>query len=147
MNSPREVTLDQFYVLFNVFINDLGDGAGCTLSEFADDTELRGVADTLSVKLSGLCCYPGGPCKAEEWSDRDLLQFSKEKCKVLHLGRNNPRCQYMLGAYWLGSSFVEEKLRVLVGLKLNLSQQLCVPLPQRRLVIPQTITSSWREVI
>lgn len=82
MNSPREVMLDQVYVLFNVFINDLGDGAGCTRSTFADDTKLRGVADTLSVKPSGLCCHPEGPCKVEEWSDRDLLQFNKEQCKA-----------------------------------------------------------------
>lgn len=51
------------------------------------------------------------------------MKLSKEKLKVLHLGRNCPRYQDMLGATEMESSFVEKDLGVLMDTKLNMSQQ------------------------
>ncbi|GAB0177268.1 mitochondrial enolase superfamily member 1 [Grus japonensis] len=52
-----------------------------------------------------------------------LMKFNK-KCKVLHLGRNNSKHQYMLGASCLESSLAEKDLQcVLVDTRLNMSQQ------------------------
>ncbi|KAJ7421413.1 hypothetical protein BTVI_18293 [Pitangus sulphuratus] len=51
------------------------------------------------------------------------LDYHSGKCKVLHLGRNNPRHQYRLGANLLESHSVEKDLEALVDYKLSMSQQ------------------------
>ena len=92
--------------LFNIFINNLDEGAEHNLSKFTDDMKLGGRADT-----------PEGPAaiqrdldRLEKWADGNLTQFNKGKCKVLHLGGNSPRHQHRLGAAQLESSSEEKDL-------------------------------------
>jgi len=61
--------------------------------------------------------------RLESWAQRNLIRFSKGKCRVLHLGRNNLIQQYKLGADLLESSSVERDLGVLVHDRLTMSQQ------------------------
>ncbi|XP_054061508.1 uncharacterized protein LOC128911168 [Rissa tridactyla] len=78
---------------FNIFINDLDEGIECPLSTFAGDTKLGGVADT----PEGCARYTERPGQAGDWAERNLMKFNKDKCRVLHLGRNNPLHQDRLG--------------------------------------------------
>ena len=52
-------------------------------SEFAEDTELGGVADT----LEGFLTVQQDLDRLESWAERNLMRFNKSKCRVLHLGR------------------------------------------------------------
>ncbi|KAJ7395686.1 hypothetical protein BTVI_152133 [Pitangus sulphuratus] len=68
------------------------------LSWIADDTKLSGEVDLQKGEQ---------PCRKtldrlEEWADENLMKFSKDKCKVSHLGEHDPEVQHSTGTYLAG---------------------------------------------
>ena len=78
--------------LFVIFINDLPEVTRSVAQMFADDTKLYrkilGPEDQqqLQQDIDSL----------SHWSDIWQLKFNAKKCKVLHLGKNNPNYSYSM---------------------------------------------------
>jgi len=78
-STPQKSVLSS--VLFNSFVNDLNKGIGPTLSKFADDTKLGGVADTPEGSVAILWGFSWDLGREEP----DEVQ--QNKCRVWNLGK------------------------------------------------------------
>ena len=76
-------------ILFTIFINDLPEIVQSTCKVFADDTKVYNTSQNKDIIQNDLG-------KLHEWSDIWQLYFNTSKCKVLHIGRNNPNHDYSM---------------------------------------------------
>jgi hypothetical protein len=108
-------------ILFLIFINDL-DGAARLieiLRKFADDTKLGQTMSTdedkkrLQQALDNLC----------EWADKWGMEFNIKKCKIMHLGHNNPGHIFTMKNQQLETTEIERDIGVNVSNSLKPSLQ------------------------
>ena len=80
--------------LFIYFINDLPAVVqNSKVKVFADDTKVYNSANS-QEKVDNL---QNAIDELYQWTQKWLLMFNKEKCKILHLGKNNSKHEYFVG--------------------------------------------------
>uniref|UniRef100_A0A452HI16 Reverse transcriptase domain-containing protein n=1 Tax=Gopherus agassizii TaxID=38772 RepID=A0A452HI16_9SAUR len=114
---PQESVLGP--IQFNLFINDLEKGVNSEVAKFADDTKLLKI-----VKAKADCEeLQKDLTKLSDWATKWQMKFNVDKCKVMHIGKNNPNYTYnMMGAN-LATTSQEKDLGVIVDSSLKMSTQ------------------------
>jgi hypothetical protein len=100
-------------LLFLLFINDLDQAVSLSelLYKFADDTKLASLIKNeedrqrLQASLNGLV----------QWSEKWGMSFNVKKCKVMHLGRNNPKAAYTMCGSVLEVTREEKDIGVIIS--------------------------------
>jgi ribonuclease P/MRP protein subunit RPP40 len=124
--------------LFVIFINDIDLALDLTdlfLSKFADDTKAARVVDTdaeaarLQNDLDGFAQW------AREWQ----MLFNVDKCKVIHVGRTNPRRNYTMEGKQLIKVEEEKDLGVMVHQSLKPGAQVAKAVKKANEVLGQLI--------
>ena len=97
-------------ILFLIYINDMLTGISSSGKLFADDSklfrEIRSIADRIALQED--------LTKLQEWSQKWLLKFNEEKCKVMHIGRSNPHYDYQINNKTLEETTEEKDLGIFV---------------------------------
>jgi len=97
-------------ILFLIYINDLDESLFGDILKFADDTkifsEVEKDADRqrLQDDINSL----------EIWSCKWQMEFNTTKCKVMHVGRTNPKFQYVMNSQVLESTVQGKDLGMMI---------------------------------
>ena len=113
-------------LLFLIYINDIDIGLSSRIAKFADDTKLGiNAADPADIEA-----LHNDLKKLGEWSKRWQMPFNTEKCKVMHIGNNNPQANYSLLGKEIKSVEQEEDLGVIISKDLKSTKQ-CIKVEKK----------------
>nr|XP_047137606.1 uncharacterized protein LOC105848155 [Hydra vulgaris] len=102
-------------LLFVIFINDLCRGIIKDTKLYADDTKV------ISINH----CYDNNKILQEDinrlvkWSEDWLIAFNESKCKVMYIGKKNPRYEYKLNNSVLTETMIGNDLGIFISINLE----------------------------
>ena len=116
-------------ILFLIFINDLPLEVISPLSLFADDSKIftsilkEGDVNSNNVNI-GRAALQRDLDITKEWANKWKMEFNVDKCKIMHLGRLNPKQTYTMGGVDLTVTTEEKDLGVLIDDKLDFGKHI-----------------------
>ena len=97
-------------ILFVIFINDIEDGICGNVLKFADDAKLFcKVGSDINCAKSRAHLR-----KLYNWSEDWQMLFNLDKCKIMHIGYNNPNNIFLLGGHILETVDEETDFSVMI---------------------------------
>ena len=103
-------------ILFLIYVNDMPSEIRNVCKLFADDAKLFcPVTKEPSTLQSDRESYT--------WSERWQLPFNVGKCKILHIGKNNPKHNYSMSGRILEKIETQNDLGVLMDTEIKFHQQ------------------------
>jgi hypothetical protein len=127
-------------LLFQLFIDDFGEGAASKNNKFADDSKfscgLISADSTFHLQLDLTILY--------NWCEEWLLYINPRKTEVLHLGRANALNNYFWGVNKLVACHVHKDLGVTIDPDLDFSQHVSIVVKKATglaMMISRSITS------
>ena len=125
---------------FVVYINDIDDLTKLILlmKKFADDTKLGHRALSATDRALLQECLDNLLIWADKWG----MEFNVEKCKVMHIGRNNPSQTYKMRGLDLEKVEMERDIGVLIHSSLKPSKQ-CSDAARRATAVLEQIARSF----
>ena len=98
-------------ILFTIYINDIDEDIRSKVAKFADDTKIGGPCKTIEAQNK----IQTDINKLYNWSQKWLMSFNVDKCKVMHFGKNNPKRKYYMNNNEIKETTEEKDLGVIIS--------------------------------
>ena len=127
-------------LLFVIYINDLDEATAGMKStmKFADDTKVAHSIISDSDRAEFQTCIDQLLTWSKDWG----MEFNKAKCKIMHLGRNNPDHTYTMDGHELESISEERDIGVVIQKNLKPTRQ-CIQASNKAKAVLGQLTRSF----
>jgi hypothetical protein len=107
-------------ILFVAFVNDLPEAVSSVCSMYADDTKIYNTVENTSQKVQ----LQGDLDRLVDCADKWQMRFNADKCKIIHIGKNNEQQDYNMRRHGCNDRVMMSKSRMEKDLGVNIDNEL-----------------------